>query len=57
MGDRRREHAAGDVFRLLVCPVDKVALERVGETLICTSCGRRFPIEGGIPNMLIEQPT
>ena len=57
MGDRQREHVSGDVFRLLVCPVDKAALQRVGETLICTSCGRRFPIEGGIPNMLIEQPT
>ncbi len=39
---------------LLVCPVDKQDLRLEGQELICTSCGRRYPIEDGIPNMLVE---
>jgi uncharacterized protein YbaR (Trm112 family) len=43
-----------DLLNLLVCPVDKAELELDGTTLVCTSCGRRYPIEDGIPNMLVE---
>ncbi len=39
---------------LLVCPVDKQDLRLENQELICTSCGRRYPIEDGIPNMLVE---
>lgn len=42
------------LLRWLVCPVDKAGLERDGEVLVCTACGRRYPIEDGIPHMLIE---
>jgi uncharacterized protein YbaR (Trm112 family) len=44
-----------DLLNLLVCPVDKAELQLLGTTLVCTSCGRRYPIEDGIPNMLIEE--
>ncbi|MBA3413963.1 MAG: hypothetical protein H0U10_01900 [Chloroflexia bacterium] len=41
--------------RLLVCPVDKSALERDREGFVCPVCGRCYPIEEGIPNMLVGQ--
>jgi uncharacterized protein len=44
-----------DLLDLLVCPVDKAELSLDGTVLTCTSCGRRYPIEHGIPNMLVEE--
>ncbi|MGB8360232.1 MAG: Trm112 family protein [Acidimicrobiia bacterium] len=43
--------------RLLVCPVDKADLiEDVDEQrLVCTDCGRRYPVEDGIPIMLPDE--
>jgi len=43
--------------RLLVCPVDKSDLiEDVDDQrLVCTDCGRRYPVEDGIPIMLPDQ--
>jgi len=38
---------------LLVCPVDHHDLRMEDSLLICTHCGRRYPIEDGIPNMLV----
>lgn len=36
----------------LVCPVDRGVLDVQGETLVCTSCGRSYPVCGGIPEMI-----
>ncbi len=44
-----------EVLALLVCPVDKAELELKGNELVCTACSRHFPIENGIPNMLVEE--
>jgi len=43
--------------RLLVCPVDKADLiEDVDEQrLVCTDCGRRYPVKDGIPIMLPDE--
>lgn len=38
---------------LLVCPVEQGALYDVEKTLVCSICGRVFPIEDGIPNMIV----
>jgi uncharacterized protein YbaR (Trm112 family) len=43
-----------DLLNLLVCPVDKAELRLDGTVLVCTTCQRRYPIEDGIPNMLVE---
>lgn len=43
-----------ELLEILVCPVDKQELRLEGSELICTQCGRRYPIQDGIPNMLVE---
>jgi uncharacterized protein YbaR (Trm112 family) len=37
----------------LVCPVCRSALVFAGSQVACTGCGRRYPIEDGLP-VLIE---
>ena len=44
-----------ELLAILVCPLDHAKLELKGETLVCTQCGREYPIEDGIPNMLVEE--
>lgn len=44
-----------NLLAILVCPVDKKEVRVEGNELVCTACGRRYPIEAGIPNMLIDQ--
>jgi uncharacterized protein YbaR (Trm112 family) len=43
-----------DLLALLVCPIDKQDVRLQGSELVCTSCGRHYPIEDGIPNMLVD---
>jgi uncharacterized protein YbaR (Trm112 family) len=44
-----------ELLAILVCPVDKQELRLEDSTLICTVCGRTYPIEDGIPNMLVDE--
>jgi uncharacterized protein len=44
------------LLAILVCPVDKKDVRVDGTELVCTACGRRYPIVDGIPNMLIDEP-
>ncbi len=46
---------SADLLAILVCPVDKRDLRLEGPVLVCTACNRRYPIEDGIPNMLVEE--
>jgi uncharacterized protein YbaR (Trm112 family) len=44
-----------DLLRgLLVCPACHGELDEAETELTCRSCGRRYAIENGVPNMLIE---
>lgn len=43
------------LLEILVCPLDHARVELKGEMLVCTQCGREYPIEDGIPNMLVEE--
>jgi len=43
-----------ELLAILVCPVDKEELRLEGDRLICTACNRSYPIEDGIPNMLVD---
>ena len=40
---------------ILACPVCKTSVALEGERLVCTRCGRRYPIREGIPVMLVEE--
>lgn len=42
---------------VLVCPVDKSDLieNEADKRLVCTSCGRRYPVRDGIAIMLVDQ--
>lgn len=42
---------------ILVCPVDKADLTQDEEAsrLVCTECGRRYPVRDGIPIMLVDE--
>lgn len=44
-----------ELLAILVCPLDKQPVEVDGDALVCTVCGRRYAIENGIPNMLVEE--
>lgn len=44
-----------DLLRdILVCTACHGDLDETATELVCRSCGRRYPIEDGIPNMLLE---
>jgi uncharacterized protein YbaR (Trm112 family) len=42
---------------ILVCPVDQGDLTEdvPNSRLVCGICGRRYPVEDGIPVMLVEE--
>ncbi|MBA3643952.1 MAG: Trm112 family protein [Chloroflexia bacterium] len=42
------------LLELLVCPIDHQTLIQEDNELVCTACGRRYPIVAGIPNMVVE---
>ncbi len=46
-----------DLASVLRCPVDKGSLNEEEESsrLICTECGRRYPVRDGIPIMLVDE--
>lgn len=45
-----------ELLRLLACPSDDHApLREQDATLVCTSCGRVFPIVDGIPVLLLDE--
>ncbi len=46
---------AAELLDILVCPVDKSKVKLEGDRLVCTECGRRYPVRDGIPIMLEEE--
>lgn len=42
------------LLEILVCPVDHASVESVADGLRCTACGAVYPVEGGIPNMVVD---
>ncbi len=43
------------LLEILACPLDKKPVKRDGDWIVCTECGRRYPIEDEIPVMLIDR--
>jgi uncharacterized protein YbaR (Trm112 family) len=44
-----------ELLEILACPLCKTPVELVEDRLVCTQCGRRYPIRDGIPVMLIDE--
>jgi uncharacterized protein YbaR (Trm112 family) len=44
-----------ELLSILACPLDKQPVSREGDYLVCSQCGRRYPIRDGIPVMLVEE--
>jgi uncharacterized protein YbaR (Trm112 family) len=44
-----------ELLQILACPVDKAPVRLQGDRIVCTTCGRRYPIRDGIPVMLIDE--
>ena len=44
-----------ELLALLVCPVDHAELNLTESMLVCTKCGRSYPIVDGIPNMVVDE--
>lgn len=46
---------APELLEILACPVDHAPVRETETHLVCTSCGRRYPVRDGIPVMLVEE--
>lgn len=44
-----------ELLDILACPECKAEVKLEGEKIVCTGCGRRYPIRDGIPIMLVEE--
>lgn len=44
-----------ELLDILACPVCKTEVKLEGEKIVCTSCGRKYPIRDGIPVMLVDE--
>jgi len=44
-----------DLLNLLICPACRGAVELSEEKIVCTQCGRKYPIKDGVPIMLVSE--
>ncbi len=46
-----------ELLAILACPAcdDRPPLKLEGEFLVCTKCGRKYPIVDDIPHLLVEE--
>ena len=44
-----------ELLDILACPACKSEVRLEGDRIVCTKCGRRYPIRDGIPVMLVEE--
>lgn len=40
---------------ILACPVCKTDVKLEQDKIVCANCGRRYPIKGDIPIMLVDE--
>jgi uncharacterized protein len=56
-------HGSGDcmideeLLAILACPACKEPIRLEQQEIVCTGCGRRYPVRDGIPIMLLEEAT
>ena len=44
-----------ELLSILACPLDKAPVKLEGDRIVCSRCGRRYPVQDGIPVMLIDE--
>jgi UDP-glucose 4-epimerase len=44
-----------ELLEILACPACKAPVTLEGDRIVCTACGRRYPIRDGIPVMLVDE--
>lgn len=44
-----------ELLNILACPACKADVKLEENKIVCTKCGRKYPIRDGIPIMLIEE--
>ncbi len=44
-----------ELLEILACPACKAPVTQHGDRIVCTKCGRRYPIRNEIPVMLIDE--
>ncbi|HLW60876.1 MAG TPA: Trm112 family protein [bacterium] len=44
-----------ELLEILACPVCKAPVVQRDDRIICTKCGRRYPIRDDIPVMLVDE--
>ena len=43
------------LLEILACPACKADVKLQNEKIVCTQCGRKYPIKDGIPIMLVDE--
>ncbi len=44
-----------ELLDILACPACKADVKLEGDRIVCTKCGRRYPVKDDIPIMLIDE--
>lgn len=44
-----------ELLEILACPLCRSEVGVQGDRIVCTACGRRYPIRDGIPVMLVDE--
>ena len=44
-----------ELMDILACPLCKTCVKQEGDRIVCSKCGRRYPIKDDIPIMLIDE--
>ncbi len=44
-----------ELLDILACPLCKTDVRLEGDRIVCTKCGRRYPVRDDIPVMLIDE--
>ncbi len=44
-----------ELLNILACPLCKTEVKLEGDKIVCSSCGRRYPVKDDIPIMLIDE--
>jgi uncharacterized protein YbaR (Trm112 family) len=44
-----------ELLAILACPVDHAPVRDEATHLVCSVCGRRYPVRDGIPVMLVDE--